>query len=383
MLAAAALLLSPPPASARPMTAERAAAIDAAATAELARIGANGLGLAVVEEGKVVLVRAYGQRNVDGDPLQTDTIMYAASITKALFAYTVLRLVDERRFDLDTPIAAMLPKPLPDYGNVDGAGHWGDLAGDERWRKLTPRILLTHSSGFANFAFLEPDQKLKFHFDPGARYAYSGEGINLLQFVLREGLGIDLVEATDRLTFGPLGMARSALVWQPGWEANYAQGWRADGSMAGHSRQSRPRAAGSMDTTIADIAKFAAALVSGTGLSPASRAELSKPQLAITTRSQFPTLQPEAPAGERIAGLAAGLGVETFDGPQGPGFVKGGHNDFTGNMMVCLERGRRCVVLLGNDVRVEAIIPRLVEMVLGDTGTSWSWKYPDLAPATP
>lgn len=378
--AAFAALLIPATVEARAMTAARAAAIDGTVKREMARAGVKGLALAVVEDGKPVFVRAYGVRNVEGAPLETDTVMYGASITKAVFAYTVMRLVDEKKLDLDTPIAEMLPKPLPDYGNVDGSGHWGDLAGDDRWRKVTPRIVLTHSVGFANFAFLEPDQKLRFHFEPGARYAYSGEGIQLLQFAIERGLGIDLVEATERLTLRPLGMTRTGLVWRSDWADNFAQGWNADGVMEGHSRQRRPRAAGSMDTTIADIAKFAGALVSGTGLSARSRAEMVRPQLPINSRSQFPTLQPDAAPGERIKGLAAGLGVETFTGPQGPGFVKGGHNDFTGNMMVCVERRRRCAVVLGNDVRVEAIIPSLIKAAIGETGTSWSWKYPHLVP---
>lgn len=295
-----------------------------------------------------------------------------------MFAYLVERLAQEGRIDLDAPIETMLPKPLPEYGNVDGYGNWGDLAGDERWRKLTPRIILTHGTGFANYAFLEPDQKLKFHFDPGTRYGYSGEGYNLLQFVIEKGLGISLIEAADRLAFAPLGMASSSLMWRSAWAGNAAQGWRADGTALEHSHQRRPRAAGSMDTTISDIAKFAAAFVSGTGLSARRAAELLRPQLPITTASQFPTIQPELPVDERIPNLASSLGVETFRGPQGPGFYKGGHNDFTGNMMICLKRGRRCMVVLGNDVRVEVLFPELTRAVLGETGTSWKWKYPEL-----
>lgn len=55
------------------------------------------------------------------------------------------------------------------------------------------------------------------------------------------------------------------------------------------------RAAGSMDTTIADMARFAAGYVRGDGLSATMRKELVRPQLPITTASQFPTLQPELP----------------------------------------------------------------------------------------
>jgi hypothetical protein len=98
-------------------------------------------------------------------------------------------------------------------------------------------------------------------------------------------------------------------------------------------------------------------------------------RLPITTASQFPSLGPEVPPEQRWKGLAAGLGVVAFEGPQGRGFFKGGHNDSTGNMWVCLERGRRCVVLLANDVRAEAAFPRLVEAALGDTGLPWRWEY--------
>ena len=113
----------------------------------------------------------------------------------------------------------------------------------------------------------------------------------------------------------------------------------------------------------------------GEGLRPASRADMIRPQLPITTATQFPTLQPELPPEKRRKDLAAGLGVVAFSGPQGPGFFKGGHNDTTGNTWVCLDRGRRCVVILANDVRAEAAFPGIVKLVLGETGTPWSWEY--------
>ena len=81
------------------------------------------------------------------------------------------------------------------------------------------------------------------------------------------------------------------------------------------------------------------------------------------------------PAGERIKDLAAGLGVITFDGQQGHGFFKGGHNDSTGNMWVCLEKRRRCVVILSNDVRAEQLFPAIVRTVLGSSGMPWAWEY--------
>jgi hypothetical protein len=133
--------------------------------------------------------------------------------------------------------------------------------------------------------------------------------------------------------------------------------------------------AGSMDTTIADLSKFAAALVRGEGLSRASRAELAKPSVPISTAHQFPNFGPALPPAERRPGLAAGLGVVVFEGPQGRGFFKGGHDGQTANTLVCVERGQRCVLILANDVRAEARFADLVAFVLGDTGVPYDWEY--------
>lgn len=370
--------------TAMPVAAQADAAVDrrvaTAARAAMARTGAKGLAVAVVERGRVVSVQSFGARNAKGDALSRQTVMYGASLTKTVFAWLVMQLVDEGRIDLDVPVARYLPKPLPDYGNLDAYGNWGDLAGDDRWRAITARHLLTHSAGFANFAFLEPDGRLRFHFAPGARYAYSGEGIMLLQFVLEAGVGLKVGDELDRRLFVPLGMTKTSLTWRDDFAADLADGWTAEGKVEPHDDRSRVRAAGSMDTTIADMATFAAALVRGWGLSKAARAELARVSLPITTRAQFPTLLPEAPAAERIQGLGAGLGVVAFRGPQGAGFYKGGHNDSTGNTMVCVERGQRCVVILANDVRAEAAFPMIVRAAIGETGAPWAWEYPGLTP---
>lgn len=349
--------------------------IDVEARALMQRTGAQGVAIAVIDRGRPVSVQAWGVRNGKGEPLNTDTIMYGASLTKAVFAYTVMQLVDQGRIALDTPLATMLPKPLPDYADEatkDRYTDWSEL--DPRWRALTPRILLAHGGGFANFGFLEPGGKLAIHFDPGTRYAYSGDGLITLQFAMATGLGIDIGAETDRV-FRELGMPRTSLTWRADFAGNLADGWTADGAIEPHDERSRVRAAGSMDTTIADFARFAAAFVRGDGLSRKGRKALVHPQLPITTRTQFPTLQPELPPTERRPDLAAGLGVVVFRGPQGAGFYKGGHNDSTGNTWVCVEKKQRCVVILSNDVRAEAGFPGLVRFVLGETSVPYDWEY--------
>jgi len=363
------------------------ASIDTAVHAVMAKTGAKGLALAIIDGGKVRYVQAYGVRDAQGDPLRTDTVMYGASLTKTVFAYHVLQLVDQGKLALDTPLADYLDKPLTEYDTEaiyrGKYGPYRDLAGDTRWKRITARNVLTHSTGFANFSWIEPDKKLRIHFDPGTHFSYSGEGMGLLQFVIENGrkdrgLGVDLGTLTQA-TFDRLGMTRTSLKWRPDFRPNLADGFNDKGEVVEHDERSKVRVAGSMDTTIADLSKFVAALVRHDGLSAAAYAEMLKPSLHIATAHQFPNFGPELPAAQQRKDLYAGLGLVVFDGPQGHGFFKGGHDGQTANTMVCIEKSRKCVLILSNDVRAEAGFADLVHTILGDTGVPYDWEYGDRA----
>jgi CubicO group peptidase (beta-lactamase class C family) len=362
-------------------------AIDAEVSKVMTQTHANGMAVAVIDHGKVTYVQSYGIRNVKGEPLAKDTVMYGASLTKTVFAYTVMQLVDQGKLNLDAPIKSDLDRPLPTYGPdpvfPDKYGPYKDLAEDQRWEKITPRMCLTHSTGFSNFWFLEPDQKLRIHFDPGTQFSYSGEGFILLQFAVEhgrkaQGLGLDVGDLT-KANFERLGMHRTSLTWRNGQDPNVADGWNDQGQPLPHDKRSKVRAAGSMNTTITDFSMFTAALVRGDGLSAASRAEITKRQMHITTAHEFPLFQPALPIDEQRKDLFTGLGVITFDGPQGRGFYKGGHDEQTANTMVCIEANQRCTLILSNDVRSEAGFAELVRFVLGETGIPYDWEYGDRA----
>jgi len=381
------LLLQTTATTARASANQDVTTVDAAVHKLMANTGAKGLALAIIEGGRVRQVQAYGVRNAGGDPLRTDTVMYGASLTKTVFAYSVLQLVDQGKLALDAPLADDLDKPLPDYDTEaiypDKYGPYRNLSGDPRWKRITPRMALTHSTGFANFWWDEPDQKLRIHFDPGSRFSYSGEGLILLQFVIENGrtdrgLGLDLGELTQA-NFDRLGMTRTSLKWRSDFRPNLADGFNDKGEPVPHDERSKVRVAGSMDTTIADLAKFAAALTRHEGLSPASYAEMLKPQLHIGTAHQFPNFAPELPVERQRKDLFAGLGLIVFDGRQGRGFFKGGHDGQTANMLVCLEAKRNCVLIMSNDVRAEAGFAELINFILGDTGMPFDWEYGDRA----
>jgi CubicO group peptidase (beta-lactamase class C family) len=328
-----------------------------------------GLGVALIQDGLVAFARTSGMRNLEsGLPLQKDTVMYGASLTKATFAYLVMQLVDEKKITLDAPIGTYLAKPLPEYGR------YADLAGDARWNKLTFRILLNHSTGFANFRQLEPDQKLKFHFDPGTRYAYSGEGLMLAQFVLEEGLKLDVGKEMQARIFDRFGMMRTSMTWRDDFAANFADGYTESGELQQHSRRRNARVAGSMDTSLGDWANFLAVVARGEGLSIQARAEMIRRTIEIDGAKQFPTLdQPRTDQWKAIRlGYAVGWGV--FDTPYGPAFFKEGHDDGTANYAVCVAARRDCILLMSNSTRAEAIFVSLVHKLLGDLPIPAEWE---------
>ena len=346
------------------------------------------MAVAVIDHGKVGYVHAYGIRNAKGDPLTTDTVMYGASLTKTVFAYTVMQLVDQGKLNLDTPIKDDLDKPLPSYGPdpvfPDKYGPYKDLAGDPRWEE--------DHAAYVPDPFDRLQQLLVHRTRPEAahpfrtRHALQLFGRRFHPAAIRhrtrpQGAGVGArCRRSDQGQFRPAGHdphKPGVAVTVP--TANVADGWNDQGQPQAHDKRSKVRVAGSMNTTISDLSKFAAALVRGDGLSAASRAEMTKPRLHITTAHQFPLFLPDLPVSEQRKDLYAGLGVVVFDGPQGHGFYKGGHDGQTANTMVCIEAGQRCVVILSNDVRSEAGFADLVRFILGDTGVPYDWEYGDHA----
>ncbi len=351
------------------------ARIDAQVQALMREASVPGLGLALIRDGRIVFQNCYGLRNVEQKlPLEPDTIMYGASLTKATFATFVMQLVDEGKLDLDRPIAAILPKPLPDYPA------YADLKSDERWKKLTLRMLLDHTSGFANFRGFDGG-KLIFHRDPGARYAYSGEGLRLAQFVIEQGLGLDVGAEMNRRIFAPLGMTRTSLTWRDDFAANLSDGYGEDGKRIAHDKREHVSAAGSMDTTLADFSKFVAAVARGDLLKPAQRAEMVRRQVTIDSPQQFPTMLEERTARWAPIRLGYGIGWGVFETPYGHAFFKEGHDDGTANYALCLDRQRDCILILSNSVRAERIITTLVNRLLGKVELPAAWE--GYAPAKP
>lgn len=323
----------------------------------------TGLCLGIVNDNKVAYVQSYGYKNLATRQLNdTATCFYAASLAKPLFASIVMQLVDSGIIDLDKPLYTYLPKPLPEYPN------YADLAGDDRWKLITARECLDHTTGFPNWRFLNPhdNKKLEIFFTPGSRFAYSGEGLVLLQMVIETVTHRSLEDLAQAKVFGPLGMTRTSFVWQPAFETDYAVGHNFNLQGLLKKRRNSANAAGSMETTIADYTRFMAGMVQG-------KRDMFQPQIAIYEKHQFPSLDTATTNEYQGIQLSYGLGWGVFTSPFGKVFFKEGHDDGWQHYCIAFPDRKSAFVIMTNSDNGESIFKELVEKLTGVT-IPWRWE---------
>jgi CubicO group peptidase (beta-lactamase class C family) len=213
--------------------------------------GIVGMSVATVAEGQVQETRHFGVRNAEtGVPVDDRTVFEAASLSKPVVAYMTLRLVDRGEFDLDVP--------LWDHFEYDR------LIDDPLAREITPRMVLTHTSGLPNWG----GTPLVRNFEPGEGWGYSGEGYVFLARALEVKTGERLEELVRREVFEPLGMEQSSFVWQEAYDSDSATGHDLIGDPVEKRRPESENAAASLHTTAREYALFLAAVLEGRGLSP-------------------------------------------------------------------------------------------------------------------
>lgn len=356
--------------------------IDQTVTQLMKAAEVTGTGVAIFNSGKIAYLKAYGLRDAEKNlPLTVDSVMSAASFSKVAFGYMVMQLVDEGVIDLDKPVYEYLPKPLPEYPR------YADLANDPKYQKITARMLLSHTSGFANWRWLEEDRKLRIHFEPGSRFAYSGEGIDLLQLVVETIAKKPLDELMQERVFSPLRMSRTSMIWQDRFESDYANGYDEYGRSLGHQAWKRADAAGSMLTTVHDFALFTEAVMNGKGLTAKVRAQMLGPQIAIHSRHEFPSLNEETTSENDAIRLSYGLAWGLYWTPYGEVFFKEGHDDGWRNYTACFDAKKLGIVIMTNSGNGEGIFKSLLEALLKDTFTPIEWEgytpYDKLPPRPP
>jgi CubicO group peptidase (beta-lactamase class C family) len=330
----------------------------------------TGLVLGMVENNTVSYLNGYGYKNRPArQPADTGTAYYAASFSKSLFAYLVMQLVDQGVLTLDKPLHEYLPKPLPEFPD------YKDLAGDERWKLITARHCLDHTTGFPNWRVFNPrgNKKLEIFFTPGSRYAYSGEGLFLLQLVIETITHRSLEDLAQENIFRPFHMASTSYLWQPSFDRNHAMGHNLDGDTIRLNKRTNANAAGSMVTTIADFTRFVAAAMQGSRLSEQSRQQMFSPQIGIYTKHQFPSLNNDTTSANKGISLSYGLGWGLFKSSYGRAVFKEGHDDGWQNYTIAFPDQKYAVVIMTNSDNGESIFKELVEELTGIT-IPWEWE---------
>ena len=335
----------------------------------------SGVAVSVFNNDKPVFSRTYGLANVQKNiSFQQISVMYAASFAKMVFSYIAMQFMQEKVIDLDKPLVEYLNKPLPDY-KINGWNRgYQDLKNDDRYKKITARMCLTHTTGFPNWRWFEADKKLKFKFDPGTRYSYSGEGLYLLQFVIEQITGKDYETISQERVFKPLGMANTSQVWQTRFNTNICYGHNAKGEPYELMKWQEASAGGSMSTTLEDFTKFYTAFINHKGLSNESFKEMTSTQLRIKSRRQFGPLAIIDSTDNDNIELGYGLGVGVFRTPYGRAFFKEGHDDGWGHYSVCFPDEKIAILIMTNNDNGESIFKELLAYSIGDTFTPWRWE---------
>lgn len=214
------------------------------------KYGIPGIQLVVVKGHKTERFNLGTTGEPSNKKITDNTIFEAASLSKCVFAYTVLRLYDRGIISLDTPLI-----------NYIGAYDRFDPA-DTRYKKITARMVLRHTTGLPNWG----GKYARLIFTPDSIYSYSGEGFQYLQKVVETITKKTLEELAQQEVFIPLGMTRTGYTWSSKFDTLSAFGNSAD-AVNDHSRQ---RAAASLLSCAHDYALFLQALMAGTGLEPAT-----------------------------------------------------------------------------------------------------------------
>jgi len=340
---------------------------------EKARV--TGLCLTVFNNNQPVFARTYGYAiAATQQPMTPSTALYGLSLSKAVFAHLVMQLVDEKKIDLDKPLVNYLPRSLMTYTFPGKLSSYKDLETDERYKKITARMCLTHTTGFPNFRWFEPDKKLRIKFEPGTRVSYSGEGLYFLQVIIQEITGRDLESLAREYIFAPCDMPTSSYVWQPGYEKAYAVGHDDKNDSTFFPRRPLPNAAGSLTTTMEEFNRFYTMLINGRRLSKQSFNKMTQSQIRIRSVKQFgPLSWKDSTLNDNIQ-LGYGLGYVVLHSPYGPAYFKEGNDVGWGHYCIAYPDKKIAVVILTNSHNGESIFKDLLQEAIGDIYTPWYWE---------
>jgi CubicO group peptidase (beta-lactamase class C family)/Tfp pilus assembly protein PilF len=304
-----------------------------------------GLSIAVIRNGDIHWQAAFGKKSsTTGEPVKADTVFEAASLSKPVFAYGVMKLVESKQLDLDMPLVNYVSRDYLEKVYPKSKTE------DKRFNEITARIVLTHSTGFPNWF---RDRPLSFAFSPGERFSYSGEAFTLLAKVVEKLTGSGLRDFMDNRVLKPLGMVNSSFVWIEKYDKQFSAAHNSLGKVTRRGKRKQALAGASLYTTALDYVKFLTALLNHTGLNQKSVAEMVKQQIKVLDRQ-----------GKNLC-FYWGLGIGVNQSEKGASFWHWGDNgDFKAYFEV-FPQEKVGVVYFANSRNGLAIADKIVEITTG------------------
>jgi CubicO group peptidase (beta-lactamase class C family) len=317
-----------------------------------------GLAIALVRDGEMVWHRGFGvMDSKTKEPVDDTTVFEAASLSKPVFAYAVLRFVDEGKFDLDKPLNQYLPGKF----DVD----------DERASHVTARHVLSHTTGFSHGYHA---RTMKLHFPPGERFSYSAHGFEFLWAVIEHVSGEPLNDFVKRMVFEPLGMTSSSFTWLDTYDKRKASRHDSIGQSLGQGKPSPERANRGnlfwMHTTAFDYGRFVCAMLKGTGLRPDTRALMLKPQIYVCEGGPGSGADPDARKRSDVA-WGLGWGLQTTN--DGLSFWHWGDGGDIKAFVVAFDQPKMGVVFFANGANGLSVAREIVAEAVGGAQPGLDW----------
>jgi D-alanyl-D-alanine carboxypeptidase len=251
--------------------------LDLKAAATIAAFGVPSASVAVIQDGKLVWAKAYGEANIEENRKAELSTRYAVGSISKQFTAAALLLEQERsKLSLDDTVAKYLPELT-------------------RANEVTVRQLLSHTSGYEDYApqdYLIPEwtrpttpdeilnrwAKKPLNFDPGTRWQYSNTNYVLAGEILEKVSGEKLLPFLDENFFGPLGMASAGdcEVHSPADATAYTRYALGPPRPVGREASGWYFAAGELCMTASDLAKWDVAFLGKKILSAGSYAEFTR-----------------------------------------------------------------------------------------------------------
>jgi CubicO group peptidase (beta-lactamase class C family) len=289
--------------------------------AHMDSLGIPGMSIAIINDAEIVYHRALGVTSVDTKEKVTDeTLFDAGSMSKTPFAFLVMKMVDKGILNLDEPLYTYLAYP--------------DIAYDNRYKLITARMVLCHTSGFVNWRFMNKDNKLELRFTPGTSFGYSGEAYEYLANVVAHLNSIsknDLQDLFQKEVAIPLGMQHAYYKWNDYLEKHRATG-HVDGKVmitpwGTSAKNPNFQAAFSLQSEAISYANFLIAMMKEEGLKKTLFDEMLKVQV------KFPTYLHIADAPKTDSSSWC-LGIQKRHSEFGDEYLHGNNNwNFTGSFM--------------------------------------------------